>query len=116
MILNDELQIMAQHSVPIVKGSEIEYVRWYKVTPKKVIVCHGKNGKGKVDKYDICDVELSSLPTQDNPPEEIEWRDIAQSLEQQLMALSERLSTEKDPQNIALLADAIAKLHEVIYR
>ena len=31
------------------------------------------------------------------------------------MALSERLGTEKDPQNIVLLVDAIAKLHDVIY-
>ena len=96
-----------------------------KITPKKVIVYHGKSGEGQVDKYDIYDVEISSLPphyfnegsspTQENPPREIEWRDISKSLEQQLMALSERLGTEKDPQNIALLADTVAKLREVIY-
>lgn len=154
MILTDELQIMAEHSVPVVKGCEIKNVRWYKVTPETVVVCHGKSGEGKVDKYDIRDVELSSLPpgyfdantliktkeyiggiteveeikippikeaevdspTQENPPREIEWRDIGKSLEQRLMELSERLGTEKDPQNIVLLVDAIAKLHEVICR
>lgn len=126
MILNNELQIMAEHSVPIVKGREMEHVRWYKVTPEEVVVCHGKSGEGKVDRYGICDVELSSLPpgcfdevdppTQENTPREIEWRDISKSLEQRLMELSERLGTEKDPQNIVLLVDAIAKLREVIYR
>ena len=52
---------------------------------------------------------------QENPPREIAWRDISKSLEQRLMELSERLGTEKDPQNIVLLVDAISKLHDVIY-
>ena len=56
-----------------------------------------------------------SSPTQEDPPREIEWRDISKSLEQRLMELSERLGTEKDTQNIVLLVDAIAKLHDVIY-
>lgn len=126
MILNNELQIMAEHSVPIVKGREMELVSWYKVTPEKVIVCHYEDCEDKVEEFDICDVELSGLPpgyydegsspTQENPPREIEWRDISKSLEQRLMELSERLGTEKDPQNIVLLVDAIAKLHEVICR
>ena len=74
-------------------------------------------GITEVEKIKIPPIKqaVGSSPTQENPPREIEWRDISKSLEQQLMALSERLGTEKDPQNIALLADTVAKLREVIY-
>ena len=62
MILNDELQIMARDYVPVVKGKEIEFVSWYKVTPEKVIICHYEDCEDKVEEFDICDVELSGLP------------------------------------------------------